>query len=61
MLRWYANNTCLTAAPNNNYTFGKIEPKSRKTDGFMALVAAMCVEADIPDYGQAVYYEPVCL
>ena len=26
-----------------NFAFGKIEPRSRKTDPFMALVAAFCV------------------
>ena len=52
MMRWYANNTKVVPALNRrvkepdigNYEFSKIEPKSRKTDGFFAFVAAMCVE-----------------
>lgn len=40
LMRWYTNNTKVVRAKNNNYTYDKIEPKSRKTDGFMALVAA---------------------
>lgn len=42
LMRWYINNACLKAEVHDNYSFGKIEPKSRKTDGFMAFVAAMC-------------------
>ena len=41
---WFTNNAKLEPAKNNNYTYGKIEPKSRKTDGFMAFVAGMCIE-----------------
>lgn len=40
LMRWYTNNTKVVKAKNNNYTYDKIEPKSRKTDGFMALAAA---------------------
>lgn len=47
MMRWYTNNTKLVPAPNNNWTFGKIEPHSRKTDGFMAFVAAMTQEEEL--------------
>ena len=49
MMRWYTNNAKLEEAPNNNFKFGKIEPKSRKTDGFMAFVHAMTIENEIPD------------
>ncbi len=54
MMRWYTNNT--KAVPVNqrsgepdvgNYKYGKIEGKSRKTDGFMALVAAMTIEDEL--------------
>lgn len=44
LMRWYTNNVCLKAEAHDNYTFSKIEPKSRKTDGFMAFVAAMCAD-----------------
>lgn len=45
LMRWYTNNTKIisvkgTVYETANYTFGKIEPRSRKTDGFFALAAA---------------------
>lgn len=40
LMRWYTNNTSATEDKNGNISYGKIEPKSRKTDGFMAFVAA---------------------
>lgn len=53
-LRWAVNNTKLIRygrkmgktgdADLGNYVYGKIEAKSRKTDPFMALVAAMTIE-----------------
>ena len=39
-MRWYTNNTKVVRSKNNNYTYDKIEPKSRKNDGFMAMAAA---------------------
>ena len=57
-LRWATNNTKLIRygrkpgkeddADMGNYVYGKIEAKSRKTDPFMALVAAMTVEDVLP-------------
>lgn len=57
-LRWATNNTKLIRhgrkpaheddADLGNYVYGKIEGKSRKTDPFMALVAAMTVEDELP-------------
>lgn len=49
LMRWFTNNTKLEPAPNNNFKYGKIEAKSRKTDGFMAFVAAMTLEDELPD------------
>ena len=49
LMRWFTNNTKLEPAPNNNFKYGKIEPKSRKTDGFMAFVDAMTIEEELPD------------
>lgn len=57
MLRWATNNTKLIRAvtrANNtepdvgNYLFGKIEPMTRKTDPFIALVASMVEEECLP-------------
>lgn len=49
LFRWAVNNTKLEPAPNNNFKYGKIEGKSRKTDMFMAFVAAMTIEEELPD------------
>jgi phage terminase large subunit-like protein len=56
-LRWAANNTKLIRYGRRpgqsddqdigNFVYGKIEAKSRKTDPFMAFVAAMTVESEI--------------
>lgn len=55
LMRWYTNNTCLHAEKYDNYTFAKIEPKSRKTDGFMAFVSAMCTDIDdLPDSAETI-------
>lgn len=40
LMRWYTNNAKQIMDAKGNVTYGKIEPKSRKTDGFMAMVAA---------------------
>lgn len=59
MMRWYTNNAKLEPAPNNNFRYGKIEPKSRKTDGFMAFVHAMTVETELPEETEMVFFEPI--
>ena len=43
MMRWACNNSKTITSPAGNITYGKIEPKSRKTDTFKAFVAAECV------------------
>lgn len=54
-LRWAVNNTKLLSAgkkdrtETGNFYYGKIEPKSRKTDPFMALVHSMVVEDTLGD------------
>lgn len=40
MMRWCINNSKRVTSSAGNMTYGKIEPKSRKTDAFKALVAA---------------------
>ena len=59
MMRWFTNNTKLEPAPNNNFKYAKIEPKSRKTDGFMAFVAAATLEEELPDYQDFEFFEPI--
>jgi phage terminase large subunit-like protein len=41
LMRWYINNTSVKLDKYGNMSFGKIEPKLRKNDGFMAMVVAM--------------------
>ena len=54
-MRWFTNNTKLVPFLNGNYKYEKIEPRSRKTDGFMALVAAFCVREQIPEEQELVF------
>lgn len=48
IMRWYTNNTKKVTI-NGNVTFAKIDENFRKTDGFMAYVAAMTIEGEIPE------------
>lgn len=48
VMRWMTNNSKTITSPSGNITYGKIEPKSRKTDTFKAFVAAECV-SDVLD------------
>lgn len=48
-MRWYINNTCRKIKPNGNTVFEKIEPKTRKTDGFFALIHALTQEDSLTD------------
>jgi phage terminase large subunit-like protein len=55
LMRWYTNNTFITTSEAGNITYGKIEGKSRKTDGFMAFVAAICAaDNNLEDSGDSV-------
>lgn len=40
IMRWFTNNATRMIDKRGNISYGKIEPKSRKTDGFMAMVMA---------------------
>lgn len=48
LMRWMTNNAKVVTSQSGNITYGKIEPKSRKTDTFKAFVAAECV-SDVLD------------
>lgn len=60
-MRWFANNAKLVVLPNSNgnYKYDKIEPRGRKTDGFMALVAAFCIQDEIPETTDLSFIEPI--
>ena len=59
LMRWYTNNTKLEPAPNNNFKYGKIEPKSRKTDGFMAYVNAMICADELPEIEELTFMDAI--
>lgn len=44
MMRWYTWNVKAVIDKKGNITYEKIEPRSRKTDGFMAMAAAITGE-----------------
>lgn len=47
LMRWFVNNTKLVDKGLGNFVYDKIEPKSRKTDGFMAFVHAVIASIDV--------------
>lgn len=49
MMCWYTNNSKKILDRKGNTSYGKIEPKKRKTDGFMAWVASMCCIDVLPE------------
>lgn len=50
LMCWAANNSKVVTSNTGNMTYGKIEPKSRKTDPFKALVGAECVSEVLDKY-----------
>lgn len=48
LMQWYVNNASARLRDNGNIEYGKQEPVTRKTDGFMALVAAACFDGELP-------------
>lgn len=49
MMCWYTNNAKQIVNSDGNITYGKQDPRLRKTDGFMALVHASCCIEHLPD------------
>ena len=48
-MRWYVNNTYQDLDGKGNITYKKIEPKTRKTDGFFALIHALSKDGELPE------------
>jgi phage terminase large subunit-like protein len=46
-MRWYINNTCQETDKKGNTTYLKIEPKTRKTDGFFGLIHALAIDSEL--------------
>lgn len=61
MMRWYTNNACVVTTSDGNVRYEKIEPKSRKTDGFMAFVAAMAIADKIPQAPSREFLAPIII
>lgn len=59
LMRWCANNVKVEPAPNGNYKYGKIAPHTRKTDVFMAFVAALAAREYLPEPVKLVFAAPV--
>lgn len=59
LMRWATWNAKLEPRQNNNYVYGKIEPKSRKTDPFMAFVHSMVLTLDIELEESNVVFMPI--
>ena len=50
-MRWYINNTYVKLDPKGNTTYMKIEPMTRKTDGFFGLIHAITKDNELIDNG----------
>lgn len=59
VMRWMTNNAKTVTSKAGNTTYGKIEPKSRKTDTFKAFVAAEIVSDVLDSYAQTVSAAPL--
>lgn len=57
MMRWYTNNVYVDTDKKGNKSYLKIEPKSRKTDGFFAFLHALTKESDIPIVQEIQYFD----
>ena len=61
ILRWCCNNAKLLRNTSGNMYYGKIEPKSRKTDAFLALAAGMTIEDMLVSEGSSYEDIPVII
>ncbi len=48
-MRWYVNNTKTSINGKGNISYEKIEPRTRKNDGFMALVHALTQDNELAE------------
>ena len=60
LMRWYCNNVSIVTSNAGNITYGKIEAKSRKTDGWMAFIAALCDSENLIDCGDQIDLDLGC-
>lgn len=52
-MRWYINNTGKERDSKGNIKYFKIEPKTRKTDGFFALLHALTKDDELEEYTES--------
>lgn len=58
-MRWYINNTYQELDAKGNVTYKKIEPKTRKTDGFFALIHALTKDDELQEAGEPVFLNTI--
>ena len=51
-MRWYINNTCQEIDTKGNITYKKIEPKTRKTDGFFGFIHALVLDSELVEVNE---------
>lgn len=51
-MRWYINNTCQEKDKKGNTTYRKIEPKTRKTDGFFGFIHALVLDSELVEVNE---------
>jgi phage terminase large subunit-like protein len=57
-MRWYINNTYQEIDAKGNITYKKIEPKTRKTDGFFCLLHALVLDSELQEIqGDITFYD----
>lgn len=58
-MRWYINNTYQEIDAKGNVTYKKIEPKTRKTDGFFALIHALTKDNELQEAVEPVFIRTI--
>ncbi|WP_130806511.1 terminase TerL endonuclease subunit [Senegalia massiliensis] len=56
-MRWYINNTASETDKKGNTTYLKIEPKTRKTDGFFGLIHALTKDNELEEMQEFKSYD----
>lgn len=56
-MRWYINNTYQELDTKGNITYKKIEPKTRKTDGFFGLIHALSKDDELVEAVEPVFFD----
>lgn len=57
-MRWYINNTYQEVDKKGNTSYYKIEPKTRKTDGFFGLIHALVLDGELVEVTESDFETP---